>query len=154
VAELSGHDLTEKLTARGNIALLSVLVATLLLFVITIPVISSRLDPLWFSEFTFHVDVRDPACVPSGLCFQLLANSFERTASGRRIPLRIEGVRNVYELAEALDKGALKAIVVGGKQPTIEPDYRGYVNADETAQQIAGALQFDDQPTRANKACI
>src|SRR5690349_6231039 len=98
---------------------MSVLVATLLLFVVTIPIISSKLGSLWFSEFTFHVDVRDPACVPSGLCFRLLSNSFERTPTGRRIPLRIEGVKNIYELTEALDKGELKTIVVGDKQPTI-----------------------------------
>jgi hypothetical protein len=86
----------------------------LLLFVVAIPIVSSKLDSLWSSEFTFHVDTLEPMCVPPGLCFRFFDAKVRHTDSGYRIAVRIEGVDNVYDLAKELDDGTLKVILAEG----------------------------------------
>src|SRR6202040_1984004 len=75
----------------------AVFLAALLLFVVAVPIVSSKLDSLWSSELTFRVDVAEPACAPPGLCFHFVERKVERTGSGYRTAVRIEGIDNVYE---------------------------------------------------------
>jgi hypothetical protein len=128
----------------------AVFLAGLLLFVVAVPIVSAKLDSLWSSEFTFHVDTLEPACVPPGLCFRFFDTKVRHTESGYRIALRIEGVDNVYDLAKDLDKGTLKvARAAAGETvevPTIRPHYDLYFNVDEAVRQVPASLQFENPP--------
>jgi hypothetical protein len=124
--------------------------AALLLFVVAVPIASAKLDSLWSSEFTFHVDTPEPACVPPGLCFRFFDAKVRRTESGYRIPVRIEGVDAVYDLAKDLDEGRLKVVLAedgeSTEAPTIRPHYDLYFNLDQAVRQVPASLQFENPP--------
>jgi len=144
--------LAEECTASKNDNdLLSAVVAALLLFVVAVPIVSSKLDSLWSSEFTFRVDVIDPACIPPGLCFRFFDAKVQRTTSGYSIAVRIEGANNVYDLAKDLDEGRLRVVLTEGgchtERPKIQPHYNLYFNSDEVLRQVPASLQFQHPPS-------
>jgi hypothetical protein len=128
----------------------AVLMAALLLFVVAVPIVSTKLDLLWSSEFTFHVDTLKPACLPPGLCFRFVDANVRHTESGYRIAVRIEGMDNVYILARELDDEKLKLVLASGSEgaelPTIQPHYDLYFNVDEVVRQVPASLQFKYSP--------
>jgi hypothetical protein len=128
----------------------AVLMAALLLFVVAVPIVSTKLDLLWSSEFTFHVDTLKPACLPPGLCFRFVDANVRHTESGYRIAVRIEGIDNVYNLARELDDEKLKLVLASGSDgtelPTIQPHYDLYINLDEAVRQVPASLQFKHSP--------
>jgi hypothetical protein len=140
----------EKDSVRQHNGLPAVFMAALLLFVVAVPIVSAKLDSLWSSEFTFHVDTVEPACLPPGLCFRFFDAKVQHTESGYRIAVRIEGVDNVYGLAKDLDEGTLKVVLAEGggnmETPTIQPHYDLYINSDEAVRQAPASLQFDNPP--------
>jgi hypothetical protein len=129
---------------------MAVFMAALLLFVISIPIVSAKLDSLSSSEFTFLANTYEPACVPGGLCFRFVDAEVRRTESGYRIAVRIEGVDDLYDLAREVDGGKLKLAPASGSEaaelPTIRPHYDLYINTDEAARQVPASLQFRDAP--------
>jgi hypothetical protein len=144
---------TGKSSAPAGNDVLSAVVGALLLFVVTIPVVSSKLDSLWSSQFTFRVDSTAPACVPPGLCFRFPGHRIERAASAYRIAVQIEGVDNVYEMAKELEEETLRVVLAGdvgnAKAPALQPRYELYINGDEAARQIpASLLLMDPLPGR------
>jgi hypothetical protein len=143
--------LAEECTASKNDNdLLSAVVATLLLFVVAVPIVSSKLYSLWSSDFTFRVDVIDPACIPPGLCFRFFDAKVQRTTSGYGIAVRIEGADNVYDLAKDLDEGRLGVVLAESsghtEPPKIQPHYNVYFNVDEVLRQVPASLQFQQPP--------
>jgi hypothetical protein len=142
--------LAEQRVASERLRLLSLLVATFLLFVVTAPVASSKLESLWSSEFTFRPDTYDPICIPAGPCFRLTNAGMERTSSGQSIPLRMIGVNNVYEIVKDMDDGNLKSIVTGGSGTTIRSEIQSqsnlYFNMDEDVREAQASLHFPDAP--------
>jgi hypothetical protein len=135
--------------ARDRNRPLSVAVAALLLFALAVPTLAAKLDALRLSELAFSIEAPDPVCVPFGYCFGVTGGSFERTGSTYRLPLRITGVDNVYQLAKELDECRLKLVVSGDAagSPRIEPSYTLYINFDEAARQVGASLAFDRRPT-------
>ncbi len=124
--------------------------AALLLFVVAIPIVSAKLDSLWSSEFTFHVNALEPACVPPGLCFRFFDAKVRHTESGYGIAVRLEGVDNGYDLAKDLDEGTLKVVLAEGggnvEPPRIHPHYNLYIGADEVLRQVPASLRFENPP--------
>jgi hypothetical protein len=129
---------------------LPVFMGALLLFVVVIPTVSSKLESLWSSQFTFLVDVVEPACAPAGLCFRFFDGKVERTTSGYRIGVRLEGVDNVYEVVRDIDNGTLKPVLAAGitntEVPTIRPHYDLYFAFDEVLREVPASLQFKEAP--------
>jgi hypothetical protein len=129
---------------------LPVFMGALLLFVVVIPIVSSKLESLWSSQFTFLVEVVEPACTPAGLCFRFIEGKVERTTSGYRIGVRLEGVDNVYEVARDIDNGTLKPVLAAGSTntevPTIRPHYDLYISFDEALRAVPASLQFKEAP--------
>ena len=140
----------QRIALKGDYDLLSVVVAALSLFIIAAPIVSSKLDASWSSEFTFQADVLDPACVSPRLCFRYFNSRVERTPSGYDIAVRIEGADNVYAIAKELDEGTLKVIVPEGagiaEPPKLEPRYDLYIAFDEVVRQIPASLRFHGLP--------
>jgi len=139
----------DKHAQSGNNGL-SVIAAILLLVVVTVPVISSNLNPLLSSDFRFQVDTQSPACLSGGLCFRFLNNSVEHTTSGYGIALRIEGASNVYELRKDLSAGTLRVVLANESMKDmrveIAPHYNLYHNTDEVSHHVPASLQFQEAP--------
>jgi hypothetical protein len=139
---------TGKSSARAGNDVLSAVVGALLLFVVTIPAVSSKIDSLWASEFKFRVDTSAPACVLPGFCFHFQNNRIERAASAYQIAIQIEGVDNVYEIAKELDEQTLRAVLAGdvedAKAPLLQPRYDLYFNFDENARRMPASLMLTD----------
>jgi hypothetical protein len=140
----------EEGSVRQRNVRLAVFMAALLLFVVAVPIVSGKLDSLWSSEFTIHVDTFEPACVQPGVCFRFFDAKVQHTEAGYRIAVRIEGVDNVYDLAKDLAEGTLKVVLAEGggnmEAPTIQPHYDLYINSDEAVRQVPASLQFDNPP--------
>jgi hypothetical protein len=140
----------EEGSVRQRNGLPAVFVAALLLFVVAVPIVSAKLDSLWSSEFTFHVNTFEPACVPPGLCLRFFDGKVRHTESGYGIAVRIEGVDNVYHLAKDLDEGALKVVLAEGagnaEPPRIHPHYNLYIGRDEVLRQVPASLRFENPP--------
>jgi hypothetical protein len=131
--------------AATNRRRLAIVTAGLLLFSIAVPPVLLKLTALWHSEFALKADLGEPLCLSSGYCFRFTGSRIERTGSALRVPLRIEGVSNVYDLAKELDEGHLRAMVSapGIAAPKIVPNYHLYFNVDEAARRIGAFLEFD-----------
>jgi hypothetical protein len=137
--------------AEHHASLLPAVLAALFLSFVTIPVVSSRLDSLWSSQFMLgRIDVSSPACVPPGICLRYFVSKVERTTSGYELPIVIEGVDNVYHIAKDLDEGRLGLVLPEGadraQRPSIRPHYDFYFASDEVVRQLPASLQFPGPP--------
>src|SRR5438067_8953461 len=96
-------------------SLLSVLVAALVLFIATVPIIASRLSTLSLSEFVFRAEPSVQTCITPAVCLRFFDGKVERVAPGYEISMYIEGFGDLYQVAKAVDAGALKVVLADGQ---------------------------------------
>ncbi len=125
------------------------IVTALLLFVVAVPVVVAKLT-LQLFEYTFTTDFEKAACIPAGYCFRFASNNFEPTVRGYRVAIRIEKVGSLFEIAEKIDHGVLRVVLVDAvtqDAPAIEPRYDVYISFEEARRDVDGFLHFNSVPT-------
>ena len=138
----------ERASPNGRSRLVAI-VATLLLFVITVPLVMAKLT-LRAVEHTFMTDFARAACIPTSFCFRFASADIESAPTGYRVAVTIEGVDNLFEVAKKTGEGTLRAVVANGSRddaPTIEPRYGTYISFDESQRSVGAFLHFNDVPT-------
>jgi hypothetical protein len=139
--------LKERASPNGR-SRIAAIVATLLLFVVTVPLVMAKLT-LRSGEHTFATDFARAACIPASFCFHFASDSFESAPTGYRMAVRIEGVDNLFEIAKKIEAGTLKAVVANARKddaPTIQPQYGKYISFEESRRYVEAFLHFNDVP--------